>query len=267
MEQNQNPANGQEQNYDYIFEELDRQEQLRSGKILIKHPDGRSEPATGKKFLKVFLPVFIFFGAVGLMIAFAESNPMVTLVIFGMIFMGVAIFASHVGGGKLRPQPMMYLFFIAGLATSYAGAASMICQAKPFDMDAFTENSVCGFGIGTAILGIVLIVCEIIRIGGCRTEVMATCREIKRKGRVNGHPFGTVTWEYEWDYNSYTEKTYNTIIGELCEGTTEMIFINPANPKAIRLKGQTGAWGWGVFYTAAGIVLIWASTMLRSGMI
>lgn len=263
MEENQNPAPEQEQNYDYIFEELDRQELLRSGKPLITHPDGKTEVATGKKLLKAWLPALIFIAACILLVIASKFNPMTAMVIFGMIFMGVALLVSHVGGGKFRPQPMIYLFFIVGLAISYAGAATIIYEEKPFfDMELFKQRSLLGFGIGMAILGICLIAGEIIRMTTCRTQVQATCKEIKSKGRINGRPFGTITWTYDWEFGSYTTKTYNTIIGELCEGMSKMVYINPAHPESIRLKGQRGAWGWGVFYMIAGFAAVYFSAMM-----
>ncbi|MBR6618426.1 MAG: hypothetical protein IKL00_11225 [Oscillospiraceae bacterium] len=254
MEQNHDKNSGQEQNYDYIFEELDRQELLRSGKPVITYPDGKTEAATGKKLFKAWLPALIFIAACILLVIASNFNPMTGMVIFGMIFMAVAVFVSHVGGGKFRPQPMMYLFFIVGLAISYAGAATIIYEEKPFfDMELFKQRSLLGFGIGTAILGICLIAGEIIRMRTCRTKVQATCKEIKSIGRINGRPFGTITWTYDWEFGSYTTKTHNTIIGELCEGMSETVYINPAHPERIRLKGQRGKWGWGVFYMIAGI--------------
>lgn len=258
----QSDAQNSEQKYDYIFKELEKQEMLKSGKPLLISTDGKAEQATAPKAFKVLLPMMIFIGAMILIVITAEINPMLGMTIFGMMFMGVSLWMSYVGDKKFRPEPLLILVFLIGLGTSYAAASTMIYEMNPFfDMELFKVRSVLGFGIGIAICGIAVILSDVITYTTCNMQVQAACTEIKSIGRINGRPFGTVTWQYEWDGVSYTRKTYNTIIGMLCEGTVDVIFLNPAHPERIRSSKKSSSWGWGVFYLIAGIFMIVCSVV------
>lgn len=263
MEKKQDPASGQEQNYDYIFEELDRQEQLRAGKLLITHPDGETEVASAPKTGISCLPAILILAAFQLILLSSAINQMLSSFFFGLTLMGISIWMSYTGDKKFQPQPLMILVSIIGFAIAYAATATLIYEASPFfDMELFKTRSVLGFGIGIAACGVALILSDIIVFTSRNTQVLATCLAIKIIGRINGRPYGNVIWKYEWEGVSYTSTSYNTIIGTLCDGSTDVIFINPAKPGRIRTRRKTSSWTWGVVFLFIGSVLCWYYTAL-----
>ncbi|MBR4102075.1 MAG: hypothetical protein IKK51_09400 [Oscillospiraceae bacterium] len=263
MEKKQDPASGQEQNYDYIFEELDRQEQLRAGKPVITYPDGETEVASAPKTGISCLPAILILAAFQLILLSSAINQMLSSFFFGLTLMGISIWMSYAGDKKFQLQPLMILVSIIGFAIAYAATATLIYEASPFfDMELFKTRSVLGFGIGIAACGVALILSDIIVFTSRNTQVLATCLAIKIIGRINGRPYGNVIWKYEWEGVSYTSTSYNTIIGTLCDGSTDVIFINPANPGRIRTRRKTSSWTWGVVFLFIGSVLCWYYTAL-----
>ena len=263
MKKKQDTASGQEQNYDYIFEELDRQEQLREGKHLITHPDGETEFASAPKTGISCLPAILILAAFQLILLSSAFNQILSSFFFGLTLMGISIWMSYTGDKKFQPQPLMILVSIIGFAIAYAATATLIYEASPFfDMELFKTRSVLGFGIGIAACGVALILSDIIVFTSRNTQVLATCLAIKIIGRINGRPYGNVIWKYEWEGVSYTSTSYNTIIGTLCDGSTDVIFINPAKPGRIRTRRKTSSWTWGVVFLFIGSVLCWYYTAL-----
>ena len=263
MEKKQDPASGQEQNYDYIFEELDRQEQLRAGKILITHPDGKTEFTSAPKTALSCLPVILILAAFGLILLSSAINQILSSLFLGLKFMGISLWMSYVGDKKFQPDPLMILGSIIGFAIAYAATATLIYEANPFfDMELFNTRSVLGFGIGIAACGVALILSDIIVFTSRNTQVLATCLAIKIIGRINGRPYGNVIWKYEWEGVSYISTTYNTIIGTLCDGSTDVIFINPAKPRRIRTRKKSTSWTWGIVFLFIGSALCCFYTVL-----
>lgn len=259
MEQNHDKKSKRKENYDYIFRELDRQEQRRTKKYFTG-PNGEDET---KLVLKSFLPIVIYIALFFVLLVISGFNEKMSMVAVGMVFIGGALLASHMGKGIFRPHPILLFVFIIGLAICYAAAAIMYFEAHPqLNPTLFQKNSILGFGIGTAVIGGFMIVSEIAGVVICNTQVEATCVKTELRVCANGTNYGNITWQYEWDGVSYTRNTYNSCLEGMRAGLTDHLHVNPLHPKLIRYKIRVGSYGWGAFYIVAGIVAAFCSTLI-----
>ncbi len=255
MEHNHNPVNGQEQNYDYIFEELDRQENPPKWGCFLHH-DGKIEPLTLRSLIKNWGVWFLFLGVFVAIVIMYKYDARLAVAPLGIFFMMIPIWLAIADKGKFRLRPAHYLFLIVGLVISYSSVAMHICSVKPFDMELFKERSVLGFGIGITVLGIALIAYHIVFDKRYCEKVKATFADARFRVYVNGDPFGDVTWSYEWAGRSYTCKTYNTTFGDLQIGATKKLRINPSRPERVRMEAEGDSMGWGVFYLFVGMYVV-----------
>ncbi len=258
-----NSDSGQEQNYDYIFEALEKRgtqgtkETFTSGDILISDSDGNVQKATVPSVIKVFAPSLIFavllisIGVVG------RINGMLSVMIMGLMFMGVAVWKSFTAEKKFRPHPVMIIICIMGISMVYSSAAELIYQKNPFfDMSSFRLYSILGLGIGIMLCGIVMLAISIWKMKTCSTQITARCTKIQRVGYRNGRAFGSVTWTYEYEGVPYTGTVYNIMLTTFDEGVEEQIFVDPAHPGRIRCKGLDPLLGWAIGFTIFGMLLI-----------
>ena len=257
MKEHQEPASKQEQNYDYIFEELDKKEKVQKlNKPHFLHDDGTVEPVTFLGLLKYWAPMFIFLGLFIVTIITYQINEQFALIPFGSLFMVMPLWVAFAGKGKFRPRPEHYLFLIVGLIFVVVAVSSIVHTINPFfDMELFKKRSVLGFGVGITVLSIALIAYDIIFAKIYRAQVQATFVEAEYRAYAGNKPFGTVTWQYEWEGRSYTGKTYNTTYGDMQKGMTKILCINPSRPERIRINEKGISWGWGVFYLIIGITV------------
>ncbi len=287
--------NGKKQNYDHIFRELDRQDKLNAAKNgtllerlramepecnfvcekidgqekidpnkpVIFLPDGTVQQATFSNVCKSLMPAIIFMIFFVAILIAHKYDKMISLVIFGALFVTLSLWMSFATAKKFRPRPVLFIGFVVGLAISYSAVAAIIYQKNPvFDMVLFQSRSVLGFGIGIALYAVITIIYDVFLIATCSTNVLATCIDVKTISKVNGKSIGTVTWEYKWDYNSYTSKTYDTVTDWIFKDDQMVLYINPNNPKRIRIKKFNTAWIWGIFFLIVAGLLIYASTKM-----
>ncbi|MBE6850687.1 MAG: hypothetical protein E7504_02960 [Ruminococcus sp.] len=263
MKHNSDPVSGQsegqtqEQNYDYIFEELERQNACSSGGIMITDTEGNTKKATVPLALKVFAPALIFIAVIVLIFIASAFSDMLAVALGGFLFMGVTGWKSFTDDKKFRPHPILLIVFIVGVGMAYSAIATMIHRANPiFDIERFQMNSTLGFGIAVLLCGIVMLADSIWKLATCKTEITACCSKIQRMGFQNGKPFGNVTWVYDYEGVSYTERTYNIILNMLEEGAKGKIYIDANHPKRLRRKGIPPLTGWSILFIIAGALMI-----------
>lgn len=255
-----NSASGQEQNYDYIFEALEKggtQETFTSGDILITDSEGNVQKATFPTVIKAFAPALIVAALLITIGVVSQINGMLSIMIMGLTFMGVSVWKSFTAEKKFRPHPVLMIILIIGISMVYSAAAEMIYQKNPgLDMNSFRLYSILGLGIGIMLYGIVMLSISIWKMKTCSTQTTARCTKIQRVGYRNGRAFGNVTWAYEYEGIPYTGTVHNITLTTIDEGVEEQIFVNPAHPGRIRCKGLDPMVGWAIGFTIFGMLLI-----------
>ncbi|MBR6617503.1 MAG: hypothetical protein IKL00_06490 [Oscillospiraceae bacterium] len=261
MEKKQDPASGQEQNYDYIFEQLDKmqqeesQEKLTSRDVVISDSEGRAVKATPENLLRAVAPSLIIMVVMLMTGFFFDINETVSFLLIGCLLIGIAVWRTFFGKYKYHPHPIMLVFLTVGtLELIYVTAISarrLLPACNPLRSVGFAAL---GFGVIVTVYGVILLCRAQLYEKNCTTEITARCSKIHNEGFQCGKPCYFIFWEYEFGNTACKAMTCHDAVVSTEENTDATVYIDPAHPQRLRCGEKTILRKWASFYTVFGIL-------------
>lgn len=262
LDDERNSDSQQEQNYDYIFDTIDKTEAQKRGwmqnNIILCFLTEKFKLETNSlmRLIVLISPYFFMILSTAIVFFIVDIGISAVSVLAGVVMIGIAVWRTFFGRIKYHPQPLICYMLTWGILLVLTNIVYKIQKTDPSvsALRIFGFSALC-FSVIFIVYGTILLCRHRMHDKACRTQIMARCTKFQKMLAQAGKPHMILTWEYEFGDVAYKVTSYHDEVRSTQEGTEAPIRINPEHPQRLCCEEKPVIKTWAAKYVRFGVLL------------